>query len=460
MSKKPTKLIGLSVTAFESLLNLKKELNLQPARLISFYKPGDEMALASIFLSALRLVKEFRNQIFKTIGLSRSNQILIYTEAEFMLFDKKRIDGLILIIRSNTIIDAVLIEVKNKNVDLNKEQIQTYVNIAKAYGIPKLLTISNQFVSFPTQSPIRIKTPKHVSAYHLSWSYLLTIAHVLLSDNETNIADADQIEIMREVVEYFESGNSGILGFTQMKPGWVELTQKANAGTPLKLSDTFVEETVSSWLQEERDMALILSRKLGLLVRSGQQKFKNNLSARIDYEKKELVSNRFLVSSLHIEGASSLLGIRAHFARKNIEMFANLTSLPDKQTRGKLTWIRKQLLRAKKKNPEIFANLAPNLFVEIYLKFAKDPLRLRFDNLDAAVDDIGSREIKSFSILYHKYLGQKFDSRKGIVTIIEKMLIQYYQGILQHLKRWEKPAPQIVKKAEENKRSGISSFFR
>ena len=79
MSKKPTKLIGLSVSAFESLLSIDKELNVQPARLIPFYKPGDEMALASIFLSALRLVKDFRNQIFKTIGLSRSNHILVYT---------------------------------------------------------------------------------------------------------------------------------------------------------------------------------------------------------------------------------------------------------------------------------------------------------------------------------------------------------------------------------------------
>ena len=159
------------------------------------------MALVSIFLSALRLVKEFRNQIFKTIDLSRSNHILIYTEAEFVLFDKKRIDGLILVIRANKIIDAVLNEVKNKNVDINKEQIQTYVNIAKAYGIPKLLTISNQFVSFPTQSPINIKTPKYVSTYHLSWSYLLTIAHILLTDNDNNIADPDQIELIREVVE-------------------------------------------------------------------------------------------------------------------------------------------------------------------------------------------------------------------------------------------------------------------
>lgn len=175
---KPTKLVGLSVPAFELLVKSHKELNLRSARLIPIYKPGDEMALASTFLSALRLIKEFRNQIFSTIGLSRSNQMLIYTEAEFLLFDKNRIDGLILVVRGNKIVDAVLIEVKNKNAELDKNQIQKYIIIAKAYGVRKLLTISNQFVSFPTQSPINIKTPKYVSTYHLSWSYILTIAHI------------------------------------------------------------------------------------------------------------------------------------------------------------------------------------------------------------------------------------------------------------------------------------------
>lgn len=449
MSKKPTKLIGLTVPAFESFLTNGKELNLRPARLIPFYKPGDEMALTSIFLSALRLVKEFRNQVFQTIGLSRSNRILIYTEPEFLLFDKRRVDGLILVIRGNKIIDAVLIEVKNKNIELNEEQIRSYVNIAKEYGIPKLLTISNQFVSFPTQSPLNVKTPKYVSTYHLSWSFLLTIAHILLAENDNNIVDEDQVEIMREVVEYFESKNSGVLGFTQMKPGWSELTQKVNAGTSLKLSDSFVEETVSSWLQEERDMALILSRELGLLVRSGYRKFKSDLPARVKYEKKELLSKRQLESTLQIDGAASPLQIRACFDRKNIEMSSTLTSPQDKKTRGQISWIRNQLRQADKKNHELFATLAPDLLIEIHKKFVKGPLQLHVDELDSAVDRIGSHEIKSFSILYIKCLGRKFESRKGVVSIIEKMLIDYYQGILQHLKRWEKPAPQLVKKVEE-----------
>ena len=115
----------------------------------------------------------------------------------------------------------------------------------------------------------------------------MTISNILLTDNQNNISDIDQVEIMKEILDYFESNNSGIIGLTQMKPGWVELTQKANAGTKLKLSDSFVEETVSSWLEEERDMALILSRELGLLVRSGQTKYKNDLKSRINFEKKQ-----------------------------------------------------------------------------------------------------------------------------------------------------------------------------
>ena len=99
MRKKPTKIIGMSLSDFDALVEKNDELHLQPARLIPFYKPGDEMAITSIFLSALRLVDEFRNQIFSTIGLSRSKFLRIYTEAEFVLFEKKRVDGLILVIR-------------------------------------------------------------------------------------------------------------------------------------------------------------------------------------------------------------------------------------------------------------------------------------------------------------------------------------------------------------------------
>jgi hypothetical protein len=445
MSKKPTKIIGMSLVDFDELLDKGEELHLQPARLIPFYKPGDEMAITSIFLAALRLITEFRNQVFSTIGLSRSKFLRIYTEAEFILFEKKRVDGLILVIRGKKIIDALLIEVKNKNIELDEKQIQDYIGIAKAYGIPKLLTVSNQFVSFPTQSPINVRTPKQVSVYHLSWSFILTIAHILLAKNDYNITDEDQVEIMKEVVDYFESPSSGILGFTQMKPGWTEFTRKANTNAPLLLSDPCVEDAVTSWHQEERDMGLILSRKLGLLVKSGKTKFKNDLSARINYEKKNLIEKRFLESSLHIDNAAAPLDICAYFSRKIISMSAKLAPPMDRKMKGQITWVRNQLKYSEKKNPNLFETLKQSLTIDIYLKFVSDPIRVEFSELDSAAEMIGSREIKSFSVILNRYLGRKFDSRKIVVREIEVMLIDYYRGVLQHLKRWEKPVPQIPK---------------
>ncbi len=66
MSNKPIPIIGKSFDVFLSGLEDSNQFNLQQARLIPFYKPGDEMALTSILLSGLRLIKEFKKNVFKT----------------------------------------------------------------------------------------------------------------------------------------------------------------------------------------------------------------------------------------------------------------------------------------------------------------------------------------------------------------------------------------------------------
>ena len=68
--KKLTKLIGLSINDFDEIVNQvvnpkDKQIELRSARLIPALKTGDEMALTSIFLSTLRLVKEFRDVLFR-----------------------------------------------------------------------------------------------------------------------------------------------------------------------------------------------------------------------------------------------------------------------------------------------------------------------------------------------------------------------------------------------------------
>jgi hypothetical protein len=443
--KKPTKIIGMNIDNFRSLVNNKEEIILRPARLIPFYKPGDEMSLTSIFLAGLRLIKEFRELVFKSINVSKSGNILVFTEVEFLLFDNKRIDGLLLVVRGKKILEAVILEMKNKNNPIDEVQISSYVEIAKAYGVSKIVTVSNQFVSQPTQSPISLRLPKSVEMYHLSWSYILTIAHILLFKNDNNIADEDQVEIMKEIVKYFENEKSGVIGFTQMRAGWTELIQKMNTGALIKLDDDCLSDTITGWLEEERDMALILSRELGLLVESVKTKFKNDLVKRIEYEKRELIKTKSIQSILRVNGAVSDIEVSPNFERRNIRMGVNLLAPQDKGIRGQISWLKNQINRLEKKNFEGFNSIKDEIIIEINLKFSNTPILVGIDELDDIYFSYKDKQVKNFNVLQIKYLGKKIEGRKVIIDIIEGMLLNYYEVIIQHLKKWQKPAPKIVK---------------
>ena len=443
MNQKLGKLIGIPYPEFTRIVSEHKEIHLRSARLIPMHKPGDEMALTSIFLSSIRLIKEFRREISSAIDLVSTGTIHVFTEVTFGKFPDKRVDGLILVVRGNKIKDVALLELKNKNNELDNAQIQDYIEIAKYFGIPRIITVSNQFVSKPTQTPVQVKVPKDVLLYHLSWSYILTIARLLLFDNNMNICDPDQVDIMMEVVSYLEHQQSGVCGFTSMKPGWREVVQKTNTGALLRFDDKDVDEAVCSWLQEEKDMALILSRRLGQLVQSGEKKYRSNLPARIEAEKKTLIKQKYLLSTLSVEGAVSSIKVRANFDRRNIVMSVSLNSPQDRKTRGQIGWIRNQLNRCRSKNPELFESMMKELRIGIGIKYSNKCERVTLDALETVWERLKDRVIKDFTILQVKDLGRKFSSRTSFITTVEDMLLDYYKGIVQHLKKWERPAPKM-----------------
>ena len=234
-----------------------------------------------------------------------------------------------------------------------------------------------------------------------------------------------------------------------MKPGWTDIVNKINVGTNIRLNDDSLDDTIGSWLEEERDMSLILSRRLGSIVHSVKKQFKNNLNRRIEYEKRFLIKNNHLESVLNIEGVVSSIVVRPHFDRRNIEMGVQLDAPLDRGTKAQLTWVKNQFKHLKKKNPESYTNIERELKLEIWLKFFKNPILIDVNALDEIFYSIKDKEIKSFNILQIKYLGKKFESRKGFVQFIENMLLEYYQVIVQHLKKWQKPAPKIVEKTQE-----------
>jgi len=445
LDRKPVKILGLKKDEFDGLVK-NNNIKLRDARLIPSFKLGDEVGLASVLLSSIRMIREFRRMIMSDIKMIKGGQFFAYNEVVFPQFKNCRIDGLALKVKGGVIRDAAIFEMKNGSNEINKEQIEKYIDLARNCNIPRIVTVSNQFVSEPTQSPVDLRSIKSVGIYHLSWTYILTLAHILLFDNDINIEDPDQVELMKEVVKYFEYDKSGICGFTQMKKGWKEIVEKINLGSSIRLNDPGLDEAVISWQQEEKDLALILSRNLGVFVTSGETKYRGDLSSRIIDDKKELISNKFLSSVLKVKNAASDIRIDAFFDKRIIEMSVTLKAPQDKKIRGQLSWIKNQLRNCKKKNEKTFQKIQNEIIVDISLKNTSKSERVNIENLDVIYGEIKEREIKEFKVILIKDLGKKFSSCKKFVEIIENMLIDYYSCVVQYLTKWEEPAPKIIEK--------------
>jgi len=438
IQKKFVKLIGLKYEEFLAYREIG-QIIAQDSRLIPILKTGDEGALTSIFLTAIKLVREYRDSIFKELKLSRGGKAYYLTEVVFKEVDEKsRIDGLIIIISKGVIKDAVVFEMKNKNNSVDKEQVEKYIELCKRIGVKKMVTISNEFVSDSTQSPVKAKSPKNFDLFHFSWTYLMTKGQLLLFKNDAIIKDVDQIEIMKEVLHYFNNSASGVAGHHIMKKGWKETIDKITNRIPLRVSDLCVEEAVESWHEEEKDMALLLSRRLGTLVKSTNR---NKDSVKDDIRK--IMKDQVLFGNLSIKNSVSDIKIRVDFEVKTVAMSVKVSPPLNKGTVARITWISKQLESAKKKNETVFGTMENDILVEANVKHAREHVRIPLSGFDTLIDETKGKEINSFNIVYMSKLNVGFGSNKKFIVLIEKMILDYYSGIIQYLDNWNHPAPKL-----------------
>lgn len=463
------KIIGASFDDFKEFCKKDGDnpyLMLRKARLIPISKFGLEMSLTSVFLAAVKLVKEFRENFLSEIGMSTTGKTYVYTEVTFPnQSSEKRIDGMIITVKGNKISDAALLEMKNGNNSLCKEQVEDYIKIAKEWGIPRLVTVSNEYVLHPSQSPLKVKLPKDFSLYHFSWTNILTIARLLLFKSKTTpngkIDDEDQIEIMNEVVAYWESDGSGVCGFTSMKDSWKRTGEAIAKNITLSVEDT--KDAITSWHQEEKDMALKLSRELGVLVKIKNAKSKKTFAELIDDSAKEFISTKQLKSQLCIKDAVSDINIIADAMQKKIVMSVILDAPIDKGARGKVSWVKKQVENcidkiAKINNPMIFDEnfftaLIKDIVIFVGVKHSRASIGFSLRDLDDRFDQLKDKDINRFEVVCDRDLGRDFYAPKKFVEEIEKMLLHFYAGIVQNLSAYRQPSPKMATISDTEQKS-------
>lgn len=452
-------IIGMDFSEFERLTREGGQsdnglLSLRKARLIPSYKTGDELHLASVTLAAIKYVKEFREQLYSIIGFKKQGSHHFYTEVAFNergALGKCRFDGLILQVIKGKIRDAVFFEFKGKNAPIEPEQIEGYLSFIRAnFGkeCKKMVTVSSEFVADPSHVPFDIskRSLGQTKLYHLSWSHLKTIAHLLLFDNEDNIEDVDQIALMREILDYYEDDKIALTNYGSMSRGWSNVATAIREKTvPLKED---LEDCAKSWIEEQTDMAHSLSKHLGVMVKTSSVKGDVSLSKRLSSEVSQLKKLKTLDFDLNIKASYSDINVEADFETNCVTM--SVTSTPpltsDKKGRARLKWMLNQLVRCQKVAGEGFDKIQSDLFVETRQKYFSSSLRTGVSTFSDVGEQLDlSKDIVEFKVLMQRDLKKKFSSGKGFVTEIERMLLDFYSVVVQNLKSWTPPQPRITR---------------
>lgn len=299
------KKILLGITKLDELAEFlgyeDDQLESKRARLFPLGNTTEENQTTSIFLSSLSAVKEYREELFSAIGITKikNRNVSIHVFTEIFNDEKsERPDGLIVLTsgKNNPVIEWIsFVEVKVKNNQLDIDQVERYIEFGRNIGIDSIITISNKITTSPMVSPIETKKGKGFNLYHWSWTYLKVISKHLLRTNK--VADDDHEYILREL-RYYLDNHKNISNFTNMGSEWKDAVQAIyETDRNKKLLAKDVNDVVFAYKEEEMDIALQLTDRtkyfVHLLMKSNENRSETLAS--------ELTESRQMTSSYYID---------------------------------------------------------------------------------------------------------------------------------------------------------------
>lgn len=304
-----------------------------------------------------------------------------------------------------------LVEAKAKNADLDSPQIEKYLDIAKPQGIDAVITISNQFVATPTQSPCDINRQKlkKVELFHWSWSFLQTEAKIQLS--KSAVSDPDQAYMLDQYVRYLEHDSAGVSEFEQMGKDWVEACKLYFAKSKLDKKSPMGAAVVSDWDELMRCTALLMSRELETNVTTVlSAKERKDPNARLDAMQAAFIASGELESRLEVPDAASPISVEADLTRRSVTVSMAVDAPRDKKRApATVTWLLRQLAKTGDGSIMLVAKW-PGRTQDTCAELVK----VREDT-DALVGDRKGPLPRAFEIRAVSDLGGKFTQRRNFV---------------------------------------------
>jgi hypothetical protein len=416
----------------------------QLARLIpSISDSKKEEKATSITLAAFMAVPEFASKVLAGIGVSvgKRTKIDCYTEVVFKDVgkdDARRPDGLI-VVRTGSKVWSALIESKIGRSELDKNQIDSYLTLAKQLKIDALITFSNQFSPSPSHHPVSVSASKtrSVGLFHFSWLSLKSTAAILV--NEKGITDPDQAYIMSEVVRYLDSDGSGVERFSRMPQSWKDLSTAIQNGATIGKNSQMVVESVASWHQLLRQLALDLSMAIGdsVEINLTRENFRDPESL-LNNEATSLVATGCLDTELKIPDAAGKIHVVADVARKVVFIAMKLDAPKDtKRATASINWLLRQL-----KNKEV-RNLSIRAYWPRRMGTTIEAIELVRENPAILIPEGSSAMPTALEVCRVIDLGARFKGARTFVEDISDVIPSFYRDAGQELTNWIPKAPPI-----------------
>jgi len=394
----------------------------------------------SILLACFETVDNFGKSLLADLGIKvgARTQIKTYTEVVLKKGGDKTVrpDGLI-VVKSGSTTWTALVEAKVGNSDLNAEQLESYLEIARLNGIDALITISNQFAPLPTHHPVQMSAASLKKAHvaHWSWMYLLTQATLQLSNEE--ITDREQRVILNEMVRFLSHPSAGVKGFDQMPAAWTDVANTVQAGGAISAKSDAAQEVVGAWYQETRDLSLILSRQLGedVSMRVPRAHVRDpELRMRTDLQ--TLATENCLRTEFDVPNTAGVIEVCADLRKRAVFASMRVAAPTDrKSTKARLNWLVRQL---QKSNPE---GIHIRFIWPGRGQFTQHPLSVLRERPEVAEE--AEKLVSSFEVVFARDLGARFAQRKNFIVDIEQAIPDFYEQVAQHLKAWQPQAPKI-----------------
>ena len=425
----------------------------QRARLIPTVADSKkEERIVSVLLATLSVVDPFAEQFLDQVGVRKwkTSDLHSYTEVSFVAADGSSNDrpDCVLSLLGRRSRWTALLEAKIDRFEISEEQVLRYAKIAQQYEINALITLSNQLAPSPTHVPYSVpkRLSKRVDFFHVSWRSILTQALLILRDREQLIESKkmshEQVFILKEMTRYFSHPSSGVKGFDQMNPEWRSLVGGVRNQQQFKRSSSEIENTVAGWHQEERDLCLILSRRIG--ERVGIRLPRNhraNAATRLQDDCKSLIDSQELTCAFIVPNAANDLEVKANLQSRRISCSMKLNAPGDKKrASSRVNWLVRQLRGVDGDDVIIRAFwLGRGGATDADLsEIRTDPKCLESSRPGAAPT--------SFEVIMFRDLAGRFSGRRTFIEDLEKLVPEFYDRIGRKLRRWESPPPPIDKR--------------